>query len=336
MGTWFHLIAVGPDVIADRALAQAESMLADLEARWSRFVPSSDISRLNAARPGTPVPVSAETVELVQCGVDAWCRTNGAFDPTMLHTTIATGYDRPFDELATARGPAADELANTGPSTGHDRPFDELAAANSQSADEPFTRGDDLATPPQACGRIVVDPDAGTVTLPEGCGFDPGGIGKGLAADLVAEAALGWGVDGVLVNLGGDLRCAGHPPEPGWWTVQLPDVAVVDGRATIQLVEGGVATSTPRLRRWMTARGTNHHLIDPTLGRPTSGGPASVTVVARSACDAETTATAIAARQPDGSGKATAPPCSLGGAAALITSDGGRTAWLNGIERYLR
>jgi thiamine biosynthesis lipoprotein len=48
--------------------------------------------------------------------------------------------------------------------------------------------------------------------VPVGVTLDPGGIGKGLAADLTACLLTDSGACGALVNLGGDLRAVGRPP----------------------------------------------------------------------------------------------------------------------------
>ena len=54
MGTDAHLIIVNG---TDDAAAYAEAQLRALEARWSRFLPDSELMQLNA-RPGVPVIVS--------------------------------------------------------------------------------------------------------------------------------------------------------------------------------------------------------------------------------------------------------------------------------------
>ena len=54
--------------------------------------------------------------------------------------------------------------------------------------------------------RILVAADA--VALPVGTGFDPGGIGKGLAADIVVDELVAEGAAGMCINLGGDVRRA--------------------------------------------------------------------------------------------------------------------------------
>jgi thiamine biosynthesis lipoprotein len=48
---------------------------------------------------------------------------------------------------------------------------------------------------------VRVDRTTRRVGLPSGCGFDPGGIGKGLAADLVAFDLRRGGADGGCVNV---------------------------------------------------------------------------------------------------------------------------------------
>ena len=63
--------------------------------------------------------------------------------------------------------------------------------------------------------------------LPAGAGFDPGGIGKGLAADLAVAEALTEGAAGVCVNLGGDVRLEGSAPDGGAYDV------LIDGKQAL-------------------------------------------------------------------------------------------------------
>src|SRR3954447_24763877 len=91
MGTTARLLASGG---APEAMDRAEDTLHGLEARWSRFLPESELSLLNAAGGGRPVVVSAGTFALIARAVDAWRRTGGTFDPTGLDAIRAWGYDR--------------------------------------------------------------------------------------------------------------------------------------------------------------------------------------------------------------------------------------------------
>ena len=128
---------------------EAEHRIADLERRWSRFDGRSEVSALTR-QAGSPVVVSPETRELVERAVGAWRLTGGLFDPTVLGALVRAGYDRSFDEL----GPTPNEHPSA------------------------------LTT-----GAAAIEIVANTVRLPARTGFDPGGIGKGLAADIVCRRA---------------------------------------------------------------------------------------------------------------------------------------------------
>src|SRR5947208_3323900 len=77
MGSDVHVVVVGDH----RLLDMARTRIDDLEQRWSRFIPGSEIDRLNAKR-GTPVDVSDETFLLVRRALEGWRATGGRFDPT--------------------------------------------------------------------------------------------------------------------------------------------------------------------------------------------------------------------------------------------------------------
>ena len=62
-----------------------------LERRWSRFLPDSDISRLNHAA-GSTVHIDPATVVLLRAMVDGWRATQGAFDPHCLAPLVGLGY----------------------------------------------------------------------------------------------------------------------------------------------------------------------------------------------------------------------------------------------------
>lgn len=82
-------------------LDRGRQHVALLEDLWSRFIPTSEISRLNRAR-GRAVRVAPETRLLVRRAVEAWQSTSGRFDPTVYEALVAAGYDRTFDRIAVA------------------------------------------------------------------------------------------------------------------------------------------------------------------------------------------------------------------------------------------
>jgi len=125
----------------------------------------------------------------------------------------------------------------------------------------------------------------GKARLAPNVGIDLGGIAKGWMADRLC-ARLG---DNALVNLGGDLRARGRGPEGDGWPVGLAGT-------TVMLDDHAAATSSALRRRWGDGL---HHVIDPRTGRPAASGLAEVSVVTRTAVDAEIVAKAALIAGPD-------------------------------------
>ena len=230
-----------------------ETVVRDLERRWSRFLPDTEVSSLNASS-GRLSIVSPQTYELVACAEQARRATGGVFNPLVLDHVEALGYDRSWPIAPdSARG-----VAPLGP-----------------VCDEP----------------IELYPEISAVQLPDGARFDPGGIGKGLAGDMVAAALLAAGSTAVQVELGGDVRVGGENWSGGEWEVVVDDSDHGHDRAaTISLAEGGVATSSVRRRRWRRGGVDIHHLVDPATGGSAVTDLEAVTAVAPSLWWAEVVA----------------------------------------------
>jgi thiamine biosynthesis lipoprotein len=253
MGSDAHVIVVGgpagpawPDT--------AKARVDDLERRWSRFLEDSEVSTLNREA-GSWVPVSPDTLTLIERAKTAWWLSGGAFDPTVLGAVIRAGYDRSFELL----GP------------------------------EPAPRSGHCLL---AIGASDIAIEGNNVRLSAGTGFDPGGIGKGLAADLVCAEMMAAGAEGVCVNLGGDVRVAGAAPD-GAWTIAIEHPWYATPITLIGLADGAVATSTTLRRRWQSDGQTRHHVIDPRTGLPSETDLTLATVVASEAWVAEVLAKAV-------------------------------------------
>ena len=256
MGTECHVLVSSP--AADAFLDLARTRVEILEQCWSRFRPTSELSMLNARAGTGPVSVSADLLLLITRMQQAWRDSEGLFDPTVLQSMNAWGYDADF----------ATVVARTSVSAVTD-----AAAA-------------------PGMGAVVIE--GSNVTLPQHVGLDPGAIGKGLAADVIASELRAAGADGVLINLGGDLAFAGVTDDGAPWHIAVDDERT-PGHALDTLLfghevdEGGVATSTTLTRQW--AQGRRHHVIDPRTGGLGTHDLVQVTVVAPYAWQAEVAAT---------------------------------------------
>ncbi len=235
MGSTCDLTVVGGDIPSLFALAQRRASA--LEQLWSRFLPDSELSRLNS-RPGETVAVSADTYLLIDHAVAAWKWTAGRFDPTVLNVMIDNGYDRSFEQM---------------------------------KANPSIIKPKTAASKAPGCAHIVLDEANQTVTLPMGVGLDPGGIGKGLAADLIVETLLDHGAAGALVSMGGDLKVCGEAPDQGW-RIGIGNPFIEDDLvAVVELENHGLATSNRLMRRWNSGEQEFNHLIDPRTGRTVDG-----------------------------------------------------------------
>ena len=291
MGTSVHVVVHGDPALADLAVAEIER----LEQLWSRFVPTSEVCELNR-HAGEWVSVSAETVDLIDRAVLAHAVTGGRFDPTVLGDVIRAGYDRSFEQLSQLH-----------------------------RADAPTS---DLST---GVDGVEIDAAGGRVRLPPGVGFDPGGLGKGLAADLVAARIDAEGAAGVLINIGGDLRAVGCGPDGNDWTVDLDPAATGQAHTRVVLDHGAIATSTVLRRRWTIGGEEQHHLIDPTTGAPTTSDVVAASVIAARGWQAEVLAkAAIIAGLDAGAALVT----SIGAHALLVDHQGGLHP-TPGFERFL-
>jgi len=236
--------------LPEAVIRPVTELLDRLESIWSRFLPASDISRLNSAG-GHPVEVSSETIDLIRAMVGAHLTTDGAFDPTLLAPLVGLGYS---------------------------------ASRHDASARTALPAG---ATAKGDLGGVLIYHTTRRVALPPGTVLDAGGIGKGRAADLAVELALREGAPGALVEIGGDLRVEGRPEGADHWTIDVlsPDRSSVTTQ--VELTSGAVATSTDALRNWVHDGRRVHHLINPSSGQPTDSGVVACTVIAATATWAE-------------------------------------------------
>jgi thiamine biosynthesis lipoprotein len=250
MGSRVHVTVIGGD---EGLLEHAQTRLMHLEQLWSRFVSTSDLSRLNAAE-GAWVEVAPETIDLLRLAVEAWSLTGGLFDPTVLDAVEASGYDRNFEDVR--EGALSEAVTASG-------------------------------APVPGCGGIELDGDR--ARLPHGVRLDPGGIGKGRAADVVAAELMELGARGACVNVGGDVRVMGEAPVgSGMWAIAVEDPWDSDRAVTqVGITGGAVASSSTLRRRWRSTEGTTHHLIDPRSGRSATSDVVATTVVAAEAMWAE-------------------------------------------------
>jgi FAD:protein FMN transferase len=240
-----------------RALLERELDAIDLAC--SRFRDDSELVQLNAAS-GSEVEVSELLLEALLVALRAAETSGGLVDPTVGRTMRLAGYDRPFTVVRGRDGRLF-------------RPS---------------------FSPAPGWRTVEVNESRGTVRARPGVELDLGATAKALAADRAARMAADATASGVLVNLGGDIAVAGAPP-PGGWSIRIADdhAAPLDAPGpAVSVVTGGLASSGTTVRRWASADGELHHIVDPRTGRPAASPWRTVTVAAASCVEANTASTA--------------------------------------------
>lgn len=254
------LVVAGPRVHggAYGLATRGRARILELERLWTRFQSDSDVSRVNAEAGKGATRVDSRTIDAAIRAIEGWRATGGTYDPTVHNALVAHGYDRTFREMGSRGGRST--------------------SATSASRSD--------------CSSIRVDEVAQTIALPWDLGLDFGGIGKGLAGDLVTDELLALGAAGVMVNIGGDVRVVGEAPDRHW-VIAIDEPSPGCQVPNVCLQSGAVAVSSTAWRRWSYGGQEMHHIIDPRTMRPTAADIVGAVVVAGSGWWAEVLAKAL-------------------------------------------
>ncbi|RMH09122.1 MAG: FAD:protein FMN transferase [Nitrospirae bacterium] len=245
MGTLVWVTAVAPDnTTAQRAAALALEEIKRLDQLLSTWIPTSEISRINAAAGRSPVHVSPETMEVLSSSLEIARLTDGAFN-------ICVGPAvRAWDINAGGRIPSKDELE-------HLRPLVDLS-------------------------QVILDHQLQTVFLAHpGMEVDIGGIGKGFAADRAVLAMQEAGATAGVVALSGDIKTFGRLPGGERFVFGIQHPRREPGRllARLELENEAVSTAGDYQRYFIQHGIRYHHILDPATLRP-ARLTQSVTIIA--------------------------------------------------------
>ncbi len=268
MGSQIRVL-IGPPVDPDLPSAQdagrrTREFIHEFDNRLSRFRQESELTALNKD-PRDEVPASDLMRTAVKAGIWAARQTGGLVDPTLIEEIKAAGYR---SSRAGLPGLPVTES---------------IAAAPARKAARPSQNGSWRA--------FAVDDRLGVIRRPAGQGFDTGGTGKGLAADLVARSLAGY--SRFLISCGGDIRIGGPDAVADPYEVQVEHPVSGGTPHRFRLGSGGIATSGINSRAWRQDDGSPaHHLIDPATGEPCWSGLIGSTALGRTALESETLAKA--------------------------------------------
>lgn len=244
---------------SDEALDAAFARIADIEARMSLHLATSEIARINGRAGREAVVVSEDTFLVIEKALEAARLSHGAFDPTVgpLVKAWDIGGDNP-------RRPPQDEIDRLLPLIGH--------------------------------GRVVLDAGRNSVELMDaGMMLDLGGIAKGYAADEVAEVLASYGVGKAIINLGGNVLVMGNRVDDTPWRigVQNPEAERGGHVMIVGLEDKALVTSGP-YERYLELDGVvYHHILDTKTGYPVQTDLTSASIIADDSFIADALSTSV-------------------------------------------
>ncbi len=216
-------------VIADIAISTVNK----LEQNYSRYLPTSILSQINAtAGNAKGFTVDSETAALLDYAQTCYQQSDGLFD-------VTSGVLRNIWNFKQNRLPQQSQIDETLKLIGWDR-------LNWQSPH---------------------------ITLPiVGMELDFGGIVKEYAADSCANLCRTQGIEHGMINMGGDIHVIGPHPDGSAWTIGIQNPSNPDNIiTTVNLKYGGLASSGD-YQRFIIIDGQRYsHILNPKTGWPVHG-----------------------------------------------------------------
>ena len=269
MGTTYSVQIPRMPAGVDRQVLENDitAILETVNAQMSTYRRNSELSLFNAGAAGSWAVVSPDTLTVVNEALRVSRLTDGAFDPTIGPLVDLWGF---------GPGGGGQEI----PSRGR---IEEILPATGY-------RHVTTTDSPPALGKVQSN-----------IRVDLSGIAKGFGVDKVAGYLERIGVEYYLVEIGGELRGRGYSPRGDVWRVGIERPAGTLGtvQRIVRLGGQGLATSGD-YRIFFEQDGARYsHILDARDGRPVDHGLASVTVIARTAMQADALSTALMVLGPE-------------------------------------
>lgn len=245
---------------AEAAMDKAFAEIDRLDKLLNFFSEKSELSAINKNAGISPVPVSPDTLDLIEKALQVSERTNGAFDATI--GPVVSLWDFPNNPV---NPPPAASIK------------EKLKLVNYK--------------------WVVLDKTKSTVFLKEkGMLLDLGGIAKGYAADKAVEALKAQGIKSGLVSVAGDIKAFGLKPGGGEWVIGIKNPRQKNKEdeiiATVRLRDTAISTSGDYERYFIAEGRRYHHILDPKTGYPAEGCQ-SVSIVTKDGFNTDAFSTGI-------------------------------------------
>lgn len=244
-----------PQAVADEAVQAAFGEIEEIHRLMSTHEAASHLSLVNQAAGSEFVKVDPRVTAVVERSLEFSRLSQGVFDVTTLPLLEAWGFRSYRFDQPPEESRVQDALDKVG-------------------------------------YRNVVVAEAGLGLKRKGAGIDLGGIGKGYAVDRASQMLRRYGISRFIVEAGGDLFAAGHPPDRECWHIGVKHPLQEGECATLYLTDQAVATSGTN-ESYVMYRGKKYgHLFNPRTGEPVETY-LSTSAVAPTALEADAASTTL-------------------------------------------
>lgn len=263
MGTTYHVTLVaneGQPLRIDSAAIQSavDAELKQFNQQMSTYIPDSELMLLNAAYINEWHSVSQPLYDVLNLSQMISERSGGAFDITVgpLVNLWGFGPDKHEDEVPNAET------------------IDEIRAI---------------------MGYQKLELDERQARKTADIKIDLSAIAKGYGVDKIADLIVHAGINNYMIEIGGEIRVGGVNAQGSSWRIAIeqPSLSQQGVHKIVELSDVGMATSGD-YRNYFEKDGKRFsHTINPVSGYPIEHALVSVTVIAKTAAEADAWATAI-------------------------------------------
>lgn len=269
MGTSFNVKApLLPETVNTENLKkQIDHLLDELNGSLSTYLENSELSRFNVSQSTDWTEVSNHLFTVVREAQRISQLSNGAFDITVGPLVNLWGFGPdPFD-------------INEPPKELVQELLDQIGYNNIETNDSSLSVR-------KLNSEIYLDLSA---------------LAKGFAVDQVSQLLESQGINDYLVEIGGEIRLRGKKKNGGLWQIAIekPNAAERSLHKILTITDMAIATSGD-YRNFFEVNGVRYsHTIDPRNGFPITHKLASVTILSKSAMEADALATAFMVLGPE-------------------------------------
>ena len=270
-GTSYHITLVANAAVDETALRnRVEQRLVEIDRALSNYRDDSELSHFNRAPVGEWIALSADLYAVLREAQRISAASDGAFDATIAPLVQLWGFGSDTEtQRARAENPS----------------IEQLQAAQAQVDYR----------------QLQLDEHAPRAKKLRNLSIDVNGIAQGYTVDQLANLFAAAGFKNYLVEVGGELRLAGHNADNKSWRIAIekPSDSLI---ATEQVIVGnGIGVTTAGdYHDYFERDGVRYsHTIDPRTAHPIAHKLASVTVVATTAMEADGWDTALEVLGPD-------------------------------------